>query len=137
VTNRSVSLAPVGQHDDHWAFAKPFIEAALRAVPPMETLVDIERKIGSGHYQLWLAGNSAAITSVDIYPQKKVLSVVHGGGNLGELVDQLEPTLCAHAVALGCSSIMGTGRKGWERPLLSRGYEFAWITMHKDLHNGR
>lgn len=122
---------------DRWALAKPHIEAALMAVPPMETIADVERKIGSGHYQLWLADKSAAVTSIQVYPQTKTLTVIHGGGDLGELLDNVEPVLCEYARAMGCDAMMGTGRKGWERPLQSRGYGFAWITMHKDLGNGR
>jgi hypothetical protein len=123
---------------DRWAdFARPRIEAALLAVPAMETIADVERKIGSGRYQLWLSDNSAAVTEIQVYPLKKAVTVIHGGGDLGELVDQIEPALCDFALAMGCGAVMGTGRKGWERALLSRGYEFAWLTMHKDITNGR
>lgn len=107
------------------------------AVPPMETIADVERKVGAGQYQLWLSDNSAAVTAIQVYPLKKAVTVIHGGGDLGELVDKIEPALCDYALMMGCSAVMGTGRKGWERTLLGRGYEFAWLTMHKDLINGR
>jgi hypothetical protein len=73
------------------------------------------------------------VTAVEIYPAKKVLTVIHGGGDLRELLDVIEPQLCKYALAVGCSAIMGTGRKGWEKPCLARGYSFGWIAMHKEL----
>ena len=42
---------------------------------------------------------------------------------------------CAFARAQGCTLIMGTGRKGWERAAGPRGYRFGWLTMVKSLEN--
>jgi len=120
-----------------WNHAAPLIEAALATSPGFETLGDVARKFATGHYQVWRAGNSAAVTSVDVYPRKKVLTVIHGGGDLGELLEVIEPELCSYAKSVGCNAIMGTGRKGWERPSQRRGYTFGYIAMHKDLNNVR
>jgi hypothetical protein len=46
-------------------------------------------------------------------------------GDIGELLDELEPQMCAFARAQGCTLIMGTGRKGWERVTRQRGYRFG------------
>jgi hypothetical protein len=59
--------------------------------------------------------------------------VVHAGGDLGELLDALEPAMCAFARAQACTLMMGTGRKGWERVTRTRGYRFGFITMAKNL----
>ena len=62
-----------------------------------------------------------------------MLIVVHGGGELEELLGAMEPAMCGFARAHGCIAIMGMGRKGWERATLKRGYRFGTIMMIKDL----
>jgi hypothetical protein len=64
-----------------------------------------------------------------------VLCIIHGGGDLAELVDAMEPALCAFARAAGCDLIMGIGRKGWQRVCEKRGYRFGWVAMVKALNH--
>jgi hypothetical protein len=116
-----------------WARCRPFIEAALARSPGFETIEDVERLVAEGKYQFGPGGRAAAITEIGQYAQKKVLTVVHGGGDLAELIDDMEPAMCAFARAHGCDLIMGTGRKGWERVCERRGYRFGWLVMVKDL----
>jgi hypothetical protein len=116
-----------------WARCRHWIEAALRRSPGFETIEDVERLVAERHYQFWPGRDCAAITEIARFARKKVLIVVHGGGSLEELLDEMEPSLCAFAQAAGCDAIMGTGRKGWERVTEKRGYRFGWTTMVKDL----
>jgi hypothetical protein len=102
----------------------------------METIEDVERLVASGSYQFWAGRDSAAITEMFSSPQRKVLVVKHGGGNLDELWNEMEPQMCAFAAAHGCTSIMGEGRMGWKRVTEKRGYRLAWISMIKDLSIG-
>jgi len=118
---------------ENWARCRPWIEAALATSPGLETIEDVERLVAEGSYQVWFGRNCAAITEIASYPGRKVMTVVHGGGDLTELLDELEPSMCAFARSHGCASIMGTGRKGWERVTEKRGYRFGWIVMVKDL----
>lgn len=118
---------------ENWARCRPWIEAALVTSPGLETIEDVERLVADGSYQVWFGRNCAAITEIASYPSRKVMTVIHGGGDLTELLDELEPSMCAFARMQGCDAIMGTGRKGWERVTEKRGYRFAWIVMTKDL----
>jgi hypothetical protein len=119
-----------------WSRCRPWIEAAVARAPDhLETIEDVERLIEGGHYQFWPGERCAAITEIQHYSRKKVLCVVHGGGDLSELIDEMEPALCAFARAAGCDLIMGIGRKGWQRVCEKRGYSFGWVAMVKALNH--
>jgi hypothetical protein len=118
-----------------WARCRHFIEKALARSPGFEAIEDVERAIAEGRYQFWPGRNCAAITEIADFPRAKMLIVLHGGGDLAELIDALEPALCAFARAAGCDGIMGLGRKGWERVCETRGYEFGWLAMVKMLRD--
>jgi hypothetical protein len=116
-----------------WTRCRHFIESALARSPGFENIADIERGIAEGRYQFWPGEKCAAITEIADFARAKMLVVLHGGGDLAELIDRLEPALCAFARAAGCDGIMGLGRKGWERVCEKRGYRFGWVTMVKML----
>lgn len=116
-----------------WAQCRPLIAAALATSPHLETIDDVERMIAAGRYFPFSGRHSCAVAEIAQFARRKVLIVVHGGGDLDELLDVLEPLMCAFARARGCDAIMGTGRKGWERVTARRGYRFAWTAMIKDL----
>ena len=117
-----------------WQRCRPWIEAAVKRSPfGLETIDDVEAAIARGAYQFWPGRRSACVTEIQQYPRKKVLCVVHGGGVLSELIDEMEPALCAFARAAGCDLIAGIGRRGWARVTEKRGYRFGWITMLKAL----
>lgn len=116
-----------------WARCRPWIKAALVHSPGLESIEDVERAIARGSYQVWFGRHCCAVTEIADYARAKALVVVHGGGDLAELLEELEPAMCALARAQGCTLIMGTGRKGWERVTRERGYRFGFITMVKDL----
>jgi len=116
-----------------WRRCRPYIEAALARSPGLASIEDVEHRIASGAYQFWPGKRSACITEIAEFARAKALIVVHGGGDLSELVDKMEPALADFARAAGCDLIMGTGRKGWARVLEKRGYRFGWIVMLKAL----
>lgn len=116
-----------------WSHCRPWIAAAIATGPGVETIEDVERLIASGRYQFWAGRNAAAVTEVIEFQRRKILTVIHGGGDLGELLDEIEPALCEYAREQGCDGIMGLGRKGWERVTSARGYRLAYIAMMKDL----
>jgi hypothetical protein len=118
-----------------WARCRPWIEAALATSPNLESIEDVERAVERGAYQVWFGKDCCAITEIAQFEQRKILIVKHGGGDLTELLDVMEPKMCAFARANGCDGIMGEGRRGWERVTEKRGYRFAFLTMIKDLEN--
>jgi hypothetical protein len=116
-----------------WARCKHWIEAARKRSPFPEAMEAIERKIASGDYQFWPGKKGAVITEVADFAGHKTLIAVHGGGNLQEFIDAIEPALCDVAKALGCRFMAGIGREGYKRVWQSRGYTFAWLMMVKEL----
>lgn len=119
--------------DPDWLRCRPLIEAALAQSPGLENIEDVEQLIDEGVYQFWPATRSAVVTEIANFKRRKALSVVHGGGDLAELLDVIEPILCDYATLRGCDAIMGLGRRGWDRECQKRGYDFAYVTMIKDL----
>lgn len=119
----------------HWARCRWWIQAATQQGPQLESIEDVERRIATGQYSFWPGPNCAAVCEIRQYDNKKALVVVHGGGDLTELLEKIEPMLCAYARAEGCDVVMGEGRKGWERAAYGNGYRFAMITMMKNLEN--
>lgn len=118
-----------------WAECRPLIEAALKTSPGLETIEDVERMIAEGKYFPFSGQHSCAVAEIARFSQHKAFNIVHGGGELSELLDVLEPKMCEFARAAGCTLMMGMGRKGWERAADKRGYRFAFITMAKELHS--
>lgn len=116
-----------------WVRCKPWIEAAIAASPGFETIEDVERLLEREVYQLWAGKNCAAIGTFNEYESETAYCIVHGGGDLTELLDVVEPAVCAWATQSGCNVVMGIGRKGWERVCSKRGYKFGWIAMVKRL----
>jgi hypothetical protein len=116
-----------------WSRCRTWIEAAIATGPGVETIGDVERLLVRGQYQLWAGRAAAAVTEITEFQRRRILTVMHAGGELGELLDEIEPVLCAYARNQGCDGIMGLGRKGWERVTRGCGYRLAYIAMIKDL----
>ena len=116
-----------------WQRCRSWITAALKRSPGFETIEDVERFVSEGKYQFWPGRQSAAITEIAQFAAKKVLIVQHAGGDLAELIDEMEPAFCSFARAAGCDTIMGFGRMGWKRVTEKRGYGFGWVAMVKHL----
>jgi hypothetical protein len=116
-----------------WARCRHWIEAALAHSPGFESLEDVERLIAESRYVFWPGQRSAAITEIAQFARMKVLVVQHAGGDLSELIDEMEPALCAYARLAGCDAIMGFGRMGWKRVTEKHGYRFGWVAMVKNI----
>ena len=116
-----------------WARCRHWIEAALRHSPGFERIEDVERYIEEGRYQFWPGKRCAAVTEIAQFAAKRALVLQHAGGDMDELLYDMEPALVAFARAAGCDAIMGLGRKGWERVGEKLGYRFAWIALVKFL----
>lgn len=117
-----------------WSRCRPWIEAAVARSPfGLEDIEDVELAINERRYLFFAGQRCACVVEVQQYPKRKVLCVVHGGGDLNELAGPMEQMLSDFAREIGCDLMAGIGRKGWERVTEKIGYRFGFVTMFKAL----
>lgn len=116
-----------------WLRCRGWIVASAAFSPLADSIEQIEEKLGDGRLQFWPGEASAAVTEIAMFGGRKALIVRYGGGDLDELLEKIEPALCAVARSIGCTLIMSEGRMGWKRAAEANGYRFAWLTMLKEI----
>lgn len=116
-----------------WNRCRHYIEAALDRSPHLESIEDVERRLGEGTYMLWTGDDCALVTQIMNYPSKRVMEVVHGGGNKREIIGRLGPALEEFAVKQGCDSLAVIGRRGWIREGEKAGWHLGFVVMMKAL----
>lgn len=84
-----------------------------------------------GDYQLWRTANSAGITQVVSNPFNKTLFVFLSAGDLDEVVFACTDAVEPWALQQGCTSMVLSGRRGWERALRPLGYTFSSTNLIK------
>lgn len=109
----------------HW------IEAALEYSNGTHTFKDIVDGIMEGRLQFWPAPNGCLVTEIVTYPQKRVINVFLGGGELDQLAD-MHADVIAWAKTQGCAGATIVGRKGWERAFKKYGWKPAFVTLAKE-----
>lgn len=121
-------------NQSEWARCKHWIEAAANTSPWPDKLAEIEQRLKDGKQFLYCTKNAAAVWEFAEFNGKTVLLVIHGGGDLSELLNEIEPALCYIAKEFGQEFIAGIGREGWKKPCQAKGYKFAWLMMSKEVH---
>lgn len=86
-----------------------------------------------GDYQLWRTPNSAGVTQVVSNPFNKSLFVFLSAGDLDEVLFACANDVEQWAKAQGCTAMMLSGRKGWERALRPLGYAFSSTNLIKQI----
>lgn len=113
--------------------ARPHIEAALKYSGGTHSFADIVAGVDAGKLQFWPGPNSAIVTEIQEYPQKKVLHFFLAGGNLAEL-ERMLPVIYDFGREQGCTSATLSGRLGWQRTFLTNeGWTTKLVVMSKDL----
>lgn len=84
-----------------------------------------------GDYQLWRTANSAGVTQINSNPFSKTLFIFLSAGDLNEIEHVAGPVVEKWAADQGCTSIILSGRRGWERALRPLGYEFQSTNLIK------
>ena len=84
-----------------------------------------------GHYQLWRTENSAGVTQINENPFNKSLFIFLAAGDLSEIEHIAGPVVEQWAAERGCTSIILSGRRGWERALRPLGYDFQSTNLIK------
>ena len=79
------------------------------------TFDDIMERINDGRMQSFSDGESWIITQVHTFPQKKVVEIAYGIGDLAALLDRVQPEVVEFARSVGAEALIATGRLGWSR----------------------
>jgi hypothetical protein len=111
-------------------FREP-IEKALQEGYGQMNYNDVLDYIKSGEFQFWSADSSCVITTIDIFPRVKQLTVVIGAGDLNEINDVIRPVVESWAREINCDTMLIMGRPGWQRAL--EGYRRTAVVLEKRL----
>lgn len=109
---------------------RQWIQDALDRDVGTHDIDDVWAAIECEAAQLWPYTNSAIVTTVETYPQCKVLRFWLAGGDLDELLAG-EVEISAWAEQQGCALNSFGGRRGWVRTL--PGYSEAYTVVVKRL----
>ena len=113
------------------------IQDLLERVEDRHVMVkDMEAHVRSGEWLLWLVTDEAqvihalAITTFVYYPRLTAFRIIFTAGDNEDWANRMGE-LETFAAANGAAEVEVLGRKGWERVLKARGFEFQNITLTK------
>ena len=86
-----------------------------------------------GNYQLWRTDSAAGVTQIDTNHNSKTLFIFLAAGDLQEIEHVAGPVVEDWARCQGCTSIVLSGRRGWERELRTLGYSYSTTNLIKRL----
>ena len=95
---------------------------ALEYCDGTHSLEDVAMALDKDEMQLWPGVNTALVTEIVNYPQKKIIHVFLAAGDMNEVIRML-PYIEEHGKKEGCSLFALTGRKGWEK-VIDKIYKF-------------
>ena len=116
---------------EHVAKFREPIEKALVEGYGQMNYNDVIDYIKSGEFQFWSSENSCVITTIDIFPRIKQLTVVIGAGDLNEIDTIIRPVIEEWARHINCDTMLIMGRPGWQRAL--EGYRRTAVVLEKRL----
>ena len=116
---------------EHVAKFREPIEKALVEGYGQMNYNDVIDFINKGEFQFWSSENSCVITTVDIFPRIKQLTVVIGAGDLAEIDTIIRPVIEEWARHINCDTMLIMGRPGWQRAL--EGYRRTAVVLEKRL----
>lgn len=139
----SIHGIPADQAPAWRFFVDDWLHAALEHDGGLMTLGNVHDAIAQRDMQLWVIADgkalkAAVVTSINVHPQAKVLTVVLAGGDsmadwLSELVDLLRRYATEH----GCKAVEAHGRAGWVRALKQFGWKQPYVTVAMEVGNER
>jgi hypothetical protein len=116
-----------------WERCKSWIAAALRHDGDHYSLEDVWGEIIAGRATFWPGRRSAVVTQFWNFPRARCCHHWLAGGDLSELVNDMQPVVDDWARANGCVEMTLGGRKGWARALAPFGFEVAFTVLRKRL----
>lgn len=110
------------------------IQSALDQGGNTHSVDDVIEGVGRGDYQWWAGKNSVCVTEIVEFPQKKGFNFWLAGGDVVELMQEIEPVAAAFGKDNGCVFSYGSlvDRPGWDK-VVPDGYEKGWRIFRKTL----
>lgn len=115
-------------------YVAPFrelIERALAENYGQLNYGDVVEGIKRGEFQFWTSENSCVITTIDLFPRVKQLTVIIGAGDLNEINEIIRPVIESWGREINCDTMLIMGRPGWQRAL--EGYKRTAVVLEKRL----
>jgi hypothetical protein len=116
---------------EHIAPFRELIERALAEGYGQMGYHDVLEGIARGEYQFWASKDSCVVSTIDVFPRIKQLTVIIGAGDLHEINEVIRPTIEEWARHIGCDTMLIMGRPGWQRAL--EGYRRTAVVLEKKL----
>ena len=116
---------------EHVSKFRELIDRALAESYGQMNYHDVVEGIKKGEYQFWSSKNSCVITTIDIFPRIKQLTLIIGAGDLEEIDNVIRPVLEEWAKSIKCDTLLIMGRPGWQRAL--EGYRRTAVVLEKRL----
>src|SRR3546814_400120 len=143
LTERSTSTAGRGWRWSPTATAHPLptwcpvilAEKILKALAVFgsHSPEDVQKAIGEGRMQHWEEGETVIVTEVKQYPLLKVCEVFMVAGDLETAWKIEAERIVPWAKSLGCTRMVGKGRKGWAKSAKSHGYDRLLVLAIKEI----
>jgi len=95
---------------------KKWIVDALKYAHNSHTFEQVIEIVKRGDAQLWAFKDSAIVTEIINYPQRRTLRFWLAGGNLETLLE-VEPKIRKWSILYNCKAVEIIGRKGWGKVL--------------------
>ena len=108
---------------------RKWIVDALRYAHNSHTFEQVIDIVKRGDAQLWALKDSAVVTEIVSYPQRRTLRFWLAGGNLKTLLE-VEPKIRKWSILYRCEAVEIIGRKGWEKVM--KDYEPTAIVLVKE-----
>ena len=109
---------------------KKWVVDALEYAHNSHSFEQVINIVKRGDAQFWAFSDSAIVTEIIEYPQRRTLRFWLAGGNLKTLLD-VEPKIRKWSILYRCEAVEIIGRKGWEKVL--KGYEPTAIVLVKEI----
>lgn len=108
------------------------IESALAYGGGTHEFEDVLASVLRGDMQVWINGDSIAITEVIIYPRKKTLHCFLAAGTAKGIIEMM-PSAAEWGRQHGCTKFTISGRKGWQRVLARHGWKPMLYVIGADI----
>jgi hypothetical protein len=118
---------------EQWARCKHWIEDALEYDGGHYSIEDVWSEIVKGNATFWPGKRSAVVSQFWNFPKARTCNHWLAGGDMDELLNEMQPVIDNWARANGCTEVTIAGRVGWVRAMKPYGFEPIFTVIRKRL----